>query len=393
MIDQRFMGLPNIFDGKDIVKNNNKLLKQLFKGKIRGNFLINIKNRVLEQLGIEGFLKYYDIRWSNKSMITGISEAPEYDICRMIVGIHRAYSIFLSDDEIRKNEENGNYQQKVISETIEKIRLRPFGSIFFKKSSLFPGEEFLYYPLPYELFSMSVKISKALYDDEKIYNWQLYYGMIQNSFSALNLMEDNLFGGAYSLCRGAIELYLKFLVLSSQKKSYEWYEKFRIFEIEQSCSRTYPEAFNSLFQERMQYNSKKKADYLHYGWVDFVEDYHDIVKKSPYSVYGMIAFLRCRGEGGNWELEQLERFYQSCHAYTHGSIQNARYPVLHYFEISMMLYHIIRGTFLKLYEEKHLEPIIEKMDIISMIDRDFKIMHEQYKIRSTEKFENYYGEN
>lgn len=58
----------------------------------------------MKVLGLESLLKYYDFCWSDERMITGIGEAAEYDICRMIVGVHRAHSIFLLDGEIRKFE-------------------------------------------------------------------------------------------------------------------------------------------------------------------------------------------------------------------------------------------------------------------------------------------------
>ena len=90
-------------------------------------------------------------------------------------------------------------------------------------------------------------------------------------------------------------------------------------------------------------------------------------------------------------LEWLEKFYKECHAYTHGSIQTAKYPVLHYFEISIVLYYIIRETFLLLCKESNEEAIIDGHDIISMIDRDFKVLYDQYINRSIENFEKYYN--
>ena len=56
-----------------------------------------------------------------------------------------------------------------------------------------------------------------------------------------------------------------------------------------------------------------------------------------------------------------------------------------------MLYFIIRETYLLLCNEKKVESMIEGQDIISMIDRDFNILHKQYEIRSTEKFDRYYN--
>lgn len=80
---------------------------------------------------------------------------------------------------------------------------------------------------------------------------------------------------------------------------------------------------------------------LHFGWVDYIDGYHKVVKKSPYSVYGIIAFLKDENKDKNLGLECLVNLYKSCHAYTHGSIQTARYLVLHYFEITIMFYWVI----------------------------------------------------
>lgn len=54
----------------------------------------------------------------------GIGVAAEYDICRIIVGIHKAKSIFLSVNDIRRNEKSKKYKRQLIVETLEKIRMR-----------------------------------------------------------------------------------------------------------------------------------------------------------------------------------------------------------------------------------------------------------------------------
>lgn len=391
MKNQDFTTLP-LMDSyttlKNISEQNNIALKRVFEGRIRSNFLIKMKDQVLKELGLENLTKYYDFHWSDMRMIKGMGEAPEYDVCRMLVGMHRAYSVFLSKQDIRKNERDENYRRLIVSETIDKVKLRLYASTYFRKQILFSGEEFLYYPLPYGLFAISVKMGEMLKDDYELKYWQLYYGILHNGLSALALMEENLLGGAYPLCRGAIEIYVKLLILSRRPAIYKNYEKFRRFEIEQSCcSQKYPEEFYVLFKARSYKNSKSRNDYLHFGWVDFIDEYHSVVKKAPYSVYGLITFLKNKNKDKILEIEQLERLYKLCHAYTHGNVQMAVYPLLHYFEILIMLYHVIRGTFLLLCNENGTESKIGGIDVISMIDRDFKILFEQYMNRSTEKFE------
>ena len=72
-------------------------------------------------------------------------------------------------------------------------------------------------------------------------------------------------------------------------------------------------------------------------------------------------------------------------------MQTAIYPVLHYFEISIMLYYVIRSTFLLLCGELDIENSIDGNDVIAMIDRDFAVLYGQYKRRSTDNFKNYYN--
>ncbi len=390
MKEQNFLKFPFMSDLKVIAEQNNTALKNIFKGKIKGWFLIDVKEQVLKALGFENLIKYYDFGGPYERIVTGVGEAAEYDICRMIVGIHKAQSIFLSESDIRKNEKSKRYRQRLVSETIEKIKFRRYGSVFFRKVTLLQGEEFLYYPLPYELFVMLSKIKEMLSNNRTYHCCQLYYGILYNSISALSLLEGNLLGAAYPLCRGALEMYFKLLILAPRKECYNQYEKFREFEIQYSCDNKYPHEFKQLFEKRMCNRSKATSDFLHFGWVDYIDEFHKVVKKFPYSVYGIITFLKIENEGKNLGLECLEGFYKSCHAYTHGSIQIAKYPVLHYFEISIMLYLIIRQTFLLLCGEQEEEPVIEGQDIIPMIDRDFEILYNQYQKRSTESFEEYY---
>ena len=137
--------LPNLPQlAQAISKSNNETLRELFKGKINGNFLIKIKSEVLNKLGAEVF-EYYPISFDNSRIITGNDETPEYDICKIIVGVNRHHSIFLSGVEICRNQKNIKYQEQIIIEVIEKIQLRQLGSTFFRKNQMFLGDEFLYF--------------------------------------------------------------------------------------------------------------------------------------------------------------------------------------------------------------------------------------------------------
>ena len=68
---------------KEIQKENNQSLKQLFRDKINGIFLIKMKEEVVTELGIELF-RFFSLKYDNKQMITGNDQTPEYDICRRV---------------------------------------------------------------------------------------------------------------------------------------------------------------------------------------------------------------------------------------------------------------------------------------------------------------------
>jgi hypothetical protein len=375
---------------KSISDENNKTIKELFKDKINGSFLIKIKSEVLNKMALDLF-NYYPFQFDNKKILTGTDETPEYDICRIIVGVHRHHSIFLSEQEIGESQRNAAYQEQLVNEVIEKIRLRRFGSVFFRRKQLLLGDEFLYFPVPYELFVMCMR-SICLISENASSFFVEYRDILNNALSSLTLMENNFLSNAYPLCRGMIEQYLKVLILKKHPENYKDYERFCNFEIEQSCcSQKYPDEFIELFDKRILSSSKSKVDYLHYGWLDNIESY-DIKSTNRYSIYGIMDYLMAEADDEQHSiLNHIKSLYKMCHGYTHGSAVHVRYPLLQYFEISIMLYHVITTVFNDIYQTLNIDFDPEDKILIENLERDFSLLQEQYKKRSTENFDLYYG--
>lgn len=376
---------------ESVQKSKDQGFKELFRGKIRGSFLINIKGQILKTFGTD-IMKYYDFRWTNENMLTGKDDLPEYDICRFIVGIHCSHSIFLADDEVKKSERDAKYREYLVCEVMEKMKLHRYGSFFFRKKTMIQGKEFLYYPVPYDLFVLCVKAHELFGRRKDIVKeacWPLYYGIMSNGLAALSLMADNFLGSAYPLCRGVLEMYFKLLVIKDDYNAADHYGMFTRFELEQSCcTQKYPKEFNNLLKRRMKHETCSKVTYLHYGWLDWVKGYHESVKQAPYSMNGIITYLKNGADGKEREdLDRMEYFYKMCHGYTHGSVQKAIYPELHYFEISIMLYYTIRNTFVMLCGEQDEGTVINGLDVIAMVDKDIVELLGQYDKRSTENFE------
>ena len=375
---------------KSISDENNKTIKELFKDKINGSFLIKIKSEVLNKMALD-LINYYPFQFDNKKFLTGPDETPEYDICRIIVGVHRHHSIFLSEQEIRDNQRNATYQEQLVNEVIEKIRLRHFGSVFFRRKQLLLGDEFLYFPVPYELFVMCMR-SICLISENASSFFVEYGDILNNALSSLTLMENNFLSNAYPLCRGMIEQYLKVLILKKHPENYKDYELFCNFEIEQSCcSQKYPDEFIKLFDKRILSSSKSKVDYLHYGWLDNIDSYNT-KSTNRYSIYGIMDYLMAEADDEQYSiLNHIKSLYKMCHGYTHGSAVHVRYPLLQYFEISVMLYYVITTVFNDIYQTLNIDFDPEDKILIENLERDFSLLQEQYKKRSTENFDLYYG--
>ena len=160
---------------EEIQKSKDDGFRELFKDRIRGSFLNGIKKQVFSKVGMEIF-QYYDLRWSNENILTGKDDLPEYDVCRFIVGIHQAHCVFLSPDEIRKKEKDVSYRERLVDEVVEKMRLHRYGSFFFRKRALIQGKEFLYYPVPYELFVLCVKTNEMLVSNNQRTGSVVAYG-------------------------------------------------------------------------------------------------------------------------------------------------------------------------------------------------------------------------
>lgn len=372
-----------------IRRQNDRTLKELFKEDIRGPFLIDIKYRVLN--AIEQTLLYlYDFNFSEERMVTPGDSAPEYDICKHIVGVHRANTIFLTTEEKSKKEKDEKYKFQLTQQVAEQVLLRDYGSAYFRHKGIMLGERFNYYPVPYELFVLCMRMNLIICSNGAKTISSYYFAKILNkSLSALSLLEDNFLGTAYLPCRTVLELYAKLLVMRAFPELFAEDEKFSNFEMIQTCcEQVFPDEFNHLFANRKNKNERNKIEYLHYGFVDKIPNYHDIVKQKPYTLMGVLNYLKtnCPNEQVGM-FEMMERLYKMCHVYVHGSVVDSRYPLLHYFEISLILSCVIPSVY-----EMFCEDYIEDKDVngISVLDKfnsDYALLLEQYEKRSTEKFE------
>ena len=91
------------------------------------------------------------------------------------------------------------------------------------------------------------------------------------------------------------------------------------------------------------------------------------------------------------EYSTLKWLYRMCHSYTHGNVANSKYPLLHYFELSMILALTVPHTYNMLCEHTKEDANINGIDILQSMNKDIEKLIEQHKKRSTDNFNSYYN--
>ncbi len=381
---------PELFEHiKANSKNRNRVFKKLFANEINGSFLISTMGDVLGILG-EEIIKLYDFDFSEEKLWTGFDNVVDYEICKMIVGVHHAHNLFNSKEDIVSCEIDIDYKNMLVEQVTDEVRLRQYSAKIFRQNPVMQGERFIYYPVPYLLFVLCSRISEIVrqnYPNTSSSHWIALIAF--RSLAALTLMEDGFLDAAYSPCRTIIEDYLKLSLCFKNSPLFKEISKFESFEIDHSCcSQKYPKAFNDLYAGRKNKNYCSKSDFLHYGFVDCIDNYHAVVNSHPYSIPGIIDYLKYNADNASRDsLEQLSVFYKMCHGYIHGAVIGSNYPQLHYFEISMILGEIIPRVYEKLCDEFCVEKTVNGIDVPGRFKEEFALLKEQYKNKSTEKFE------
>lgn len=375
---------------RSILHENNKALRKIFGKYIKGNFLIEMLYFVM--CSFPELLHYYDLSISTEKIIAGSDNYIDFDICRLIVGCHSANIIFLSDEERVKLERSTDYKKKLYQQVIQNIKLRRYSSLFFRRQPVMPGELFISYNVPYNLFTVAMRIAELVYQNKANSNLSYLYSTISNkSLAVLTLLEDNFLDNCFPICRVIIELYCKLLACKCNPELSEEFFKFTRFEISQACcEQEYPQEFNEVFNRRLNKSTTKKIDYLHYGWVDKISHYHDIVKKQPYSINGILTYLIENQSDGDNNLREIRRFYKMCHGYAHGNSIQTLYPLLNYFQVSEILHFTLFDAYKLLCDELGLDGHINGVDVYAKEDKDFSVLHSQYMQCSTENFKNHY---
>lgn len=382
---------------KTFEREKERILKTVFQGQIRGSFLMDMSDRVCFALG-PNLGGVFDIVPNAMQMITTSGDSFQYEICCHIVGIHRANTVFKTLKEIREMQRDETYREKLTQQVVAHVKTRRYGAAHFRKIPMMQGEQFSYFSVPYEVFVLSMRANEIINTKgetfENQYKLVNYHAILGKTFATLSLLGDNFLDSAYPTCRTVIELFAKLLVLQDSIDLYKEAATFAQYDLMKNCcTGKYTPEFKEAFEHRTNPRFKNMIDYLHFGFLDKVAGYHDIVKQNPYSMTGIWRYLTAESESDVTNtIVLLENLYKQCNGYAHGGVATSNYPLLHYFEITLSLSIIVPVVYRMICTESGESPYVNGIDILSECNSNTQLLLEQYSQRSTENFDRYYSQ-
>lgn len=375
---------------EQIIQQNHKALRNLFKKEIKESFLIQMSEKV--KVDHPDIFKYYKnaFNMSLESILQGIDDRIDYDICCHIVGIHKSNILFLRDDEKGNLQNDSKYKQQLSNKVYEHIKLRQFGSLFFRNQPFMSGDRFLYFKLGYDLFVMTTYMLNIVDKTEvKASPFHRFYtSILSELISVLTLIENGLLMQTFPQCRNLIELYFKYEVLFKNPQAIDEYMKFTDYEIHYTCYYEYPKEFLD------KYNKCGKnisiIDYLHYGWIDAIFDFGYLEKDKKYSIPGLYNYLKMLKKP-NRIFDELKDLHNRCHMFSHGTTITKTYPIQTYFEIMPILFYTVRGIVIDIANILQDHLIFNDVEMLDMLNSDWNEFSKKSKIMNIDNVKQYYG--
>ena len=375
---------------ESINRENLKALRKIFKEEIKETFLINILNKVKAEHN--DILKYYPnaLNLNPVEMMQGADDRVDFDICCHIVGIHKFNMLFLDDIKKGEFQKDLKYQNKLVDQVYEHVKLRQYGSSYFRNRPIMKGDRFLFFPIGYDMFVITSYLFELL-DEEVVQEnpyFYFYQSMLAESISILTLIENGLLLQAYPQARNLIELYFKYEVLFDKPDALNEYYKFCDYEIEYNERNILNKDFND------KYKTHKKEvdmiDYLHFGWIDKIFDFEYLLKEKKYSIPGLYNYLKLIHKN-DANFDGLKNLHNICHAFSHGSTITKAYPIHSFFELMPILFNILRAILIDICNVVKHNPIIDGIDIKRKVELDWKTFNEKTKLLTIDNIKKYYA--
>ena len=347
-----------------------KKLRELFRNdEIKGNFLIKILSRVEKAFGgIEPLQTRYPAN-NTDNFVAGRYEFPDYNVCKIIIGIHSFNTMFFNDIEKSRLVDDVKYEEELLKSVVENIKLYQYSGYYFRRNQI-TSKRYLYFPLLYDLYAMNIKISEIVKGSNDFpFN---YIGKVANTIlGAFTLIESGFVDEAYALCRMSIELFFIWFCINENDKVLELYDKHLRMDLEIKSTNNYPEEFNNLFENRLVKKNQDKFAYLHFGWVDKLSNYHQLVHPDKaYSIPGIVKYLINKYPDLEEKFNILKKLYDGCHTFSHGSLISCNHD-LACIRIAIAMYIPTIVIYDYLCKKKNIETQINNVDILAKTEKDW----------------------
>lgn len=360
-------------------------LKSYFSPRIKESFLAKMIRKLISK--DYSAIQYFNINTSFDEFMTGVTNHTAlYEISRNIVSIHKSNTIGLKPEEIGQLQYSDKYANELAEQVVVQLSIRNYAGIFFRNRQMVAGEEFIFYPVAYKLFALCTKTSETLYKIKKDYYYPLFVNVINKSMAALSLIEDNFLDSAYPICRALLEVLIKLLVISDCPDAAKEHFEFLGYSIDKTVKTNKNDSFQQKFKNR-KHNDCSTSEYLHYGWVDSLPNYHEVVKCRHYTFNALVDYYSSReDEKSQATLDAIKMLYNKCHEYAHGNVGNTSWPLISYMELTMMLYYVVVPTYqimCNMYQE---DMTINGVDVLGSVSKDVEKLVNCYNKMGDKEF-------
>ena len=368
-------------------KEGHKTLKKIFQNQINVNFMIQIMYEVFEKLpNYSDYFVPFDYTIESAIKLEH-DHAPFYEVCYHIVYIHRSNVMFLNEEERKKLETSKEYHQSLVDKVIHQIKLRGHTQALLLRKPLTEGDRFIYTPMLYDL---TVLLSQCSIYLESLRNHLFYYfffSIYVEAITTVSLMNDNLYSGAYHHARLLFESTIKYCVLMDNQNALNAFTRLSELDVYRNSEKKNNKEIRTLFDKRVNKTDKSLSNYLHFGWVDEISNYHELVKDKPYSIEGLLKYLEITSDKN---YSKLLEYYKRCHGYVHGSNLGSKYPLYNYFELTIILANTVTILYESMVRLLNKSPNIDGIDIVTDFNHEYQKFVHLFESATIDKYSQYY---
>lgn len=310
---------------KKFNEEENKALKKLFAGKIKQNFLIEIKEMIMRRPDYTNLMiaLYGALDVSAEALLQG-KENSSLDLCKFITMIHFFNTLTLNNDKRAALHDDKEYKEKLIIQVMDALKLRNIALMYNSKDSL-EG----YYPLTYGIYALNnymlaqfdIKMRQQKMPKGKngVFKSQLHFKMMNKIKAILILVDNNLIEESFNPLRSLIELFMIYLVLfNAESDAVNAYSKHVKLQFDYQNTNKKNEFLITNFKNIDP--SINKIDYMNFGWLDYIFEYGYIDKKDrKYRISDVADLLNMLYKKERPNIgSTLYKYYSECSPLSHG---------------------------------------------------------------------------